>query len=185
MDLAAIIIYSVWLLSEVFLNRLTRSKDHGKKSKDKNSLKFIWATIFICMPLAVYISMRYSFKIANFSTLPIGLAIIMVGVILRLIVVKSLGVFFTADVTIKKEHSLKKDGFYRYLRHPSYAASLISFIGFGISLNNWVSLSIIAIAIFSTFVYRIKVEEKALKECFGDEYLDYKKNVKAILPFIY
>ncbi|MEO6902238.1 MAG: isoprenylcysteine carboxylmethyltransferase family protein [Bacteroidia bacterium] len=162
-----------------------RSKEKDKKGSDKNSLLVIWLTIFICIPLAFYISNLYHFKIFATTTLNIGLAIIILGIFLRLIIIKSLGIFFTVDVTIKQNHTLRKDGFYKYLRHPSYFASLISFIGFGISLNNWISLSIIVIATFCAFLYRIRVEEKALIAYFGIEYLVYKKSTKTIIPFIY
>jgi isoprenylcysteine carboxyl methyltransferase (ICMT) family protein YpbQ len=39
--------------------------------------------------------------------------------ILRLAIIATLGQFFTVEVTIKQNHKLKKDGFYKYLRHPS------------------------------------------------------------------
>jgi len=115
----------------------------------------------------------------------LGLALIVIGVIIRLIIIKSLGSFFTANVTIKQNHKLKTDGFYRFLRHPSYTALLLSFIGFGISLNNWISLMIIVITILIVFINRIRIEEKVLIEYFGQEYLDYKKTTKALIPFIY
>lgn len=102
MNLATLIIYFVWFLSATILNRLMRSKTKDKKGSDKNSLAFIWLTIFICIPLAIYISMNYPLNISTNSPLNIGLAIILTGLVLRLIIVKSLGVFFTVDVTIKK-----------------------------------------------------------------------------------
>ncbi|WP_091394853.1 methyltransferase family protein [Flavobacterium noncentrifugens] len=65
-----------------------------------------------------------------------------------------------------ENHKLKTDGFYKFLRHPSYFASLVSFVGFGISLNNWIALAIITTAIFTAFAYRIQVEEKVLGRIF-------------------
>lgn len=103
---------------------------------------------------------------------------------IRLIAVFSLGKMFTVDVTIRKDHALKKNGIYKFLRHPSYAGSLLSFIGFGLSLNNWVSLLIVFIAILSVFLLRINIEEKLLLQQFGKEYVDYKKKTAALIPFI-
>lgn len=186
MNLIIVFIYFIWLLSEILLNRLMRAKQRDQPNKDKNSLGLIWVTIFICITLAVYACIHYNeYRIDGSAIKYVGLFVILFGVIIRLIVVRSLGIFFTADVTIRENHALKKDGFYKYLRHPSYFASLISFVGFGFSLNNWMSLLIVVVAILCAFIYRIKVEEKALIEYFGQEYMDYKKSTKAIIPFIY
>src|SRR5690606_4917059 len=132
-----IIIYAFWGLSEFFINRLLRSKANDKANLDKNSLTLIWVGISIGLSAAVYISFRYNFPISAHEPIKyIGLTLIVIGLVLRLIIIKSLGKFFTADVTIRQHHRLKTDGFYKSLRHPSYSASLLSFIGFGISLNN-------------------------------------------------
>ncbi|MEO8852326.1 MAG: isoprenylcysteine carboxylmethyltransferase family protein [Ginsengibacter sp.] len=81
--------------------------------------------------IAFYISMAYYDPLfSNPAFRYVGIAIIILGIILRLIAVASLGKFFTVDVTIRQNHRLKKDGIYKYLRHPSYFASLLSFIGF-------------------------------------------------------
>ena len=61
----------------------------------------------------------------------------------------------------------------------------MSFVGFGISLNNWASLAIVTVSILVAFVKRIQVEEKALVEQFGEEYLQYKKTTSGLIPFIY
>ena len=107
------------------------------------------------------------------------------GVIFRFIAIKQLGRFFTVNVTIRNDHQLIQSGLYKYLRHPSYCGSLISFLGFGISLNNWLSIIFIIIPYSLAVMYRIKVEEKVLTEQFGKQYLDYKKHTKRIIPFIY
>lgn len=186
MNLLFIIVYFIWALSEILINRLMRSKANDKKDEDKNSLTFIWITIVVCITLAVYISSNHYWPVAPFKAIEYaGLALIITGIILRLLVINSLGKYFTADVTIRQGHQLKKDNFYKYLRHPSYSASLISFIGFGLSLNNWVSLVLVVAAILFAFIRRINVEEKLLTEHFGQEYIDYKGSTYRLVPFIY
>ena len=180
------IIYIIWILSEIILNRLLRSKSTDKQSADKNSLIIIWVTVVTAISLSSYIATKYYLPISENQLIRyIGLALIITGVIFRLIIVKSLGKYFTVDVTIKTDHKLKKDGFYSFLRHPSYFVSLISFIGFGLTLNNWLSLSLVTLAALISFIYRIKVEEKVLITYFGAEYIAYKKTTKGIIPFIY
>ncbi|MCC6287944.1 MAG: isoprenylcysteine carboxylmethyltransferase family protein [Chitinophagaceae bacterium] len=178
--------YITWLLSEILLNRFLRSKSTDKKNADKNSLSIIWITIIVSITIATYISSTYPLPIFSQPFYEyIGIAIIIVGIVLRFAAIISLGKFFTVDVTIRQGHILKKDGLYKYLRHPSYFASLLSFIGFGISLNNWLSFIIITVAIIIVFSIRVKVEEKVLIEQFGEEYLNYKKATWGFIPFVH
>lgn len=178
--------YLIWLLSEIILNRLLRSKSTDKQHADNNSLALIWLTVVISNALGYYIAMTEYFPIALSTVLPyFGLALICTGIVLRLFVVRSLGKLFTVDVTIRENHQLKTDGPYQYLRHPSYAASLLSFIGFGISLNNWISLLLVTVAIVTVFIIRIRIEEKVLIEQFGEQYSRYKKEVKGLIPFVW
>ncbi|VAX28842.1 hypothetical protein MNBD_IGNAVI01-1805 [hydrothermal vent metagenome] len=186
MNLIFTITYSIWLLSEILINRLLRSKETDKQNVDKGSIYFIWVIIFVSIFTAVFISNKYYIPLLkNFNIEYFGLLLIYTGLILRLAIIRTLGNFFTVDVTIKQNHRIKKDGFYKYLRHPSYSASLLSFIGFGISLNNLFSLMLVFILILTAFIFRIKIEERILIEHFGPDYLDYKKNTKRIIPFIY
>ncbi|WP_379967334.1 methyltransferase family protein [Epilithonimonas sp. UC225_85] len=71
------------------------------------------------------------------------------------------------------------------MRHPSYSASLLTFLGLGLYLNNWFALAVAFIPPFLAFLYRIKIEEEALTEQFGKDYTDYKEQTKKLIPFIY
>jgi len=176
----------VLILTEILLNRILRSKVTDKQNADKNSITLIWVTIIVAVSVAVYISKNTSLPIyLNESFQYIGVVIIFIGILVRLFAVFTLGQFFTVDVTIRQDHKLKKDGFYKYLRHPSYFASLISFIGMGWTFNNWLSLLLIIFAILIVFINRIKIEEKVLIQHFGAEYTDYKKITNGLIPFIY
>lgn len=186
MNLLFNITYIIWLITEIVINRALRSGNTDKQNADKNSLAIIWVVIILSVTGAVFISVDYALPIsANESIRYAGLAIIFIGIALRIVAVKMLGKFFTADVTIREGHQLIKKGFYKYFRHPSYTASLLTFIGFGISLNNWASLGLVFIAIIIAFLIRIKIEEKALITQFGDQYLAYKKEAYGLIPFIY
>jgi protein-S-isoprenylcysteine O-methyltransferase Ste14 len=93
----------------------------------------------------------------------------------RFFSILTLGRLFTVDVKIRDEHIIKKTGVYRVIRHPSNSGSILSFIGFGISLNNLISLVIICVPVIIAMLNRIKIEERLLIDEFGSEYLDYMK----------
>jgi protein-S-isoprenylcysteine O-methyltransferase Ste14 len=178
--------YIIWLLSEIILNRMLHSNNTDKQDADKNSLLIIWVIIVAAVTAAIFIAQSVAVPISNHAGIQYaGLAIIILGILLRIIAVYTLGKFFTVDVTIRQGHQLVKKGMYKYFRHPSYTASLLSFIGFGLSLNNWYSLLIVVFAVVVVFLMRIRIEEKALTAQFGNEYLQYKKEAWGLVPFVH
>lgn len=180
------IIWSIWFASEILLHRLLRSGSNDEKDQDKGSLRFIWIMIALAISLGVIFSINFRIPISNGFFIPyFGLFIIISGMVLRFISIRTLGKLFTVDVTIRTDHKLKKDGVYRRIRHPAYSGSLLSFIGFGLSLNNWLSLSFVTILITIAFLHRIKIEEKLLTDKFGADYLDYKRKTYRLIPWIY
>jgi protein-S-isoprenylcysteine O-methyltransferase Ste14 len=179
-----IIIWSLWFLSEILLNRLVRSSSSDSKNKDKGSIHIIWITIGIANLSGILCAVFLHCPMGIVFTY-IGLLLIVTGMIIRFIAIRSLGRLFTVDVTIRKDHYIKKDGMYKIVRHPSYTGSLISFLGLGFSLNNWISTIIIITLVTAAMLYRIKIEEQLLIEQFGDEYKSYMKNTYRILPWVY
>jgi len=179
-------IWIIWLLSEILLNRLVRSKNVNAKELDKNSLNLIWIAIIIFMTLGIVCAIyRAAPIIHNNLLLYFGSALIVVGILIRFIAIRTLGKFFTVNLGLSEDHRLITSGFYKSVRHPSYSGSLLSFLGYSISLNNWMSLIIIFIPILFAFIYRINIEEKLLEQQFGSVYEDYKKKTKRLIPGVF
>lgn len=184
--LSTIIAYVVLVLTEIVLNRTRGSKATDKQAADKKSMTLIWITIPLAIFLSVYLANYVRLPIyANPSGQYLGVGLIALGIVLRLLAIYTLGQYFTVDVTIRPNHRIKTDGLYKYLRHPSYAASLLSFIGMGITFNNWLSLLLLTASVLVVFINRIRVEETVLIDHFGAEYIAYKKVTSGLIPFVY
>lgn len=186
MSIVFSISYAFWFISEIVVARLRRAQPGDLQNADKNSLPLIWIVLALSMAAAIIAVSEVHLPISGHPGVRYaGLALLWIGVLFRLAIIASLGQMFTVNVTIRPDHRLKTDGFYRHLRHPSYTASLLTFFGFGITLNNWLSLILITIPVLAVLLFRIRVEEKALTDRFGQEYLHYKKSAKALVPFIF
>ena len=185
MNIAFLVTYVIWFISEVILNRMLHSNKTDKQNKDKGSLLIIWVIVVFAVTAALATSMSFAMPIGPDNVRYVGLVIIVLGIILRIIAVRTLGKFFTVDVTIRQGHQLVKTGLYKYFRQPSYTASLLTFIGFGLSLNNWYSLLIVVFAVVTVFLMRIRIEEKTLISQFGGAYLQYKKEAWGLIPFLH
>ena len=84
----------------------------------------------------------------------------------------------------KKEHFLMTTGFYGITRHPSYFGFLVWTIGTQLMCFNLICLIGFPIGLYIFFEDRIVEEEGLLIEFFGKEYIDYKKKVGILIPFI-
>ncbi|MGB5378882.1 methyltransferase family protein [Muriicola sp.] len=186
MNSVSIAVYASWFLSELIFIRLLRVQKTDRQKSDKNSLLLIWILIIIGNVSAVFITNYFNAPIGPYPIVGyVGLVLIILGILMRVGAIRNLGKFFTVQVTIKTDHLLKTDGYYKYVRHPSYTASFISFIGFGVSLNNWFSVVLAGGMALIAFIIRIRIEEKVLLSHFGEAYTYYRKKTKALIPFIY
>lgn len=93
----------------------------------------------------------------------------------------SLGKNVTHTVAIRQEHSLVREGPYRWVRHPLYSVGTLVFLGFSLlSANLFIALALVAIFIFLRM--RTPLEEARLVERFGDEYREYMRVTGRYLP---
>lgn len=177
---------AAWFLSEFLYKNMLKSGAGDRKDKDRSTLNFLWIAIPFSIAGAIISSNYTEFPISDeVRILYLGMFFILTGILVRFIIIRSLGKYFTVDVTIKRDHKIMKHGFYRYVRHPSYAFSLLTSLGLGLYLNNWISFIFAIVPPFIAFSYRIRIEEEALIEQFGEEYLEYRRQTKKLVPFIY
>lgn len=81
------------------------------------------------------------------------------------------------------QSKLIRTGWYKYVRHPFYLGTVLMLIGGWLIVPTAAMLTLVG----ATFIYLpigISLEERKLIAEFGDDYLKYRKEVKAILPFI-
>ena len=180
------LVSAVWVASEIAVGVITRRSGAGASRQDRGSLMFLWmllgATIFAAAQLRFLRVGRMPQRDALFWA---GLALIVIGILIRATAIVTLRRFFTVSVTIQESHELIDRGIYKILRHPAYSGSLVSFIGLGFAFGNWLSLSLILIGSLIGFAYRIRVEETALTNHFGDRYRSYAARTKRLIPGIY
>lgn len=114
----------------------------------------------------------------------IGVAMVVCGTIIRIVARSTLGKQFTHGLKTIENHSLVTSGIYRYIRHPSYTGLLLIHPGTGLLFGSTFGF-LIMLLFFPTILYRIRVEEKMLLEEFGEDYLEYTKRTKKLIPFLY
>lgn len=94
-----------------------------------------------------------------------------------------LGRNWSGVITIKHNHQLITEGPYSLVRHPMYSGLLLAFTGTAIGRGDLQGFLAIIIA-FGTLLRKLHIEEVCLRKQFGDRFLTYIKQVKALIPFI-
>jgi protein-S-isoprenylcysteine O-methyltransferase Ste14 len=113
----------------------------------------------------------------------IGLFISIVGAFIACWSRYKLGNNWSLSVQKKENHELIQTGIYKIIRHPIYSGLLLLFIGNCIVVGDYRGIIAIVI-VFISFWYKLKKEEKLLIETFGEKYIEYKKQTKALIPFL-
>jgi protein-S-isoprenylcysteine O-methyltransferase Ste14 len=171
---------------EVFMNLRQGSKGKITHLDDKGSLWGLYILITIGYFLSFSIGATKIGRVYSWDTcVAIGVALIVIGLIIRIQSMVTLGRFFTYSVAQVDDHQLIETGLYKIIRHPGYLGQLMIFIGISIALSNWLSILAMTIPIAIGYGYRIQVEEKFMLERLGENYLDYQKRTKRIIPMIY
>lgn len=177
---------AILLVSEIALMLAKRSKS-SDGGKDRSTLPLLWLVIGVSIWAAFFV--RAAFPQGR---LPhpqifyiIGLILFVLGLIVRWVAIIHLGRFFTVNVAIAEDHQLITTGPYRYVRHPSYTGTLLIFLGFGLCMLNIFSLAAVFLPIAAAFLWRMHVEEAALRDAFGDRYRLYASHTRRLIPLVW
>jgi protein-S-isoprenylcysteine O-methyltransferase Ste14 len=177
----------IWAFApEGKLLREARAGAEERGSKDKRS----YHAIAYGNNVALILGLLFPF-IAHFATLPhpficywSGIALIVIGSLLRRHCWRVLGEYFTGDVKAREGQPVITRGAYRFVRHPSYTAGMIMFLGIGLANGNALSVAVMLAIPFSLYLYRVSVEERALTETIGEPYREYMRTHKRFVPFV-
>lgn len=92
-----------------------------------------------------------------------------------------LGKYWSATITLKQGHQLIQSGPYAWVRHPIYSGLLLALSGTAIWIGTLQSFLGFAL-LFGSFIRKLTLEERWLREHLGGEYVRYQDRVKALVP---
>jgi protein-S-isoprenylcysteine O-methyltransferase Ste14 len=114
-----------------------------------------------------------------------GLALLLLGVALRVWTRRALRAGYTARVQVTPEHHLQTGGPYRFIRHPGYAGFVLMLLGLALGYGSLLSAAAIALLLLPALACRMRVEERLLAEQFGEAYRRYASRTKRLIPGIW
>jgi protein-S-isoprenylcysteine O-methyltransferase Ste14 len=112
-----------------------------------------------------------------------GSALTATGLLFAVWARRRLGRNWSGSVTIKQDHELITNGPYAIVRHPIYTGLLLAFVGSAIVLGDWRGILAVAL-VFLALWRKLRLEERWLRDQFGESFQVYRRRVAALVPFV-
>ncbi len=177
------LIYGFWVIIVVYLTISAIGAKQETRGHLLQSFGLMLAIIAACLLPHLRIFRFLNFAPVNPVVSIIGVILCIAGMTFLVWARQHLGRNWSQTVAVKKGHELVTSGPYRYVRHPMYAGGLLACIGSALVCGGpWVFLLIILGALF---LWRVGAEDKLMAQQFPNEYPDYKKRTKALIPFVW
>jgi protein-S-isoprenylcysteine O-methyltransferase Ste14 len=92
-----------------------------------------------------------------------------------------LGRNWSSVVQVKQDHELIQRGPYRFVRHPIYTGLLLAFFGTAVAIGEWRGF-ICVVIVGASFWFKLRLEERWMRDNFGAAYEQYMQHTKALIP---
>lgn len=187
MTLANTLIGMCWIA--VILVWFICSKDKGKYDKQPEPKLGSWIRFLLFAAFVLCISIR-DLRVLNglhlfFPTYfiqALGVFLCILGVCLAIKARIQLGKGWGMPMTQHQSPILVTTGPYRIVRHPTYAGLCLAMLGSMFTPGALLFLWYLILILY--FIYSAIQEEKFLSRQFPNEYAEYKRKTKMIVPFI-
>ena len=115
----------------------------------------------------------------NCSNLHLCIAIILFVVGVVVMMVADAQKYYT--LRIKKD--LITDGFFKHIRHINYSAEMLIYFSMATLSKHWLPMMVLLVIWSFIFVPRILNKERSMSRY--DEWSNYKKNTRALIPYVW
>lgn len=86
-------------------------------------------------------------------------------------------------MTVRATPTLVRRGPYRVVRHPIYSGLLLAITGSALATGRGLLVAVVAGGAY--FIMCVRVEEADMAAAFPDEYPEYARHTKRLIPFVY
>lgn len=179
--------FAIWSLMERGFSLLKQHQDHGQKQSRVSFwlISFFWYAATFYAIFDVWIMRLTIFQQPLWALRILGVGLIASGLIFRFIARRDLGKQYSVHVETSEEHQLITSGIFGTIRHPAYLGLICLFVGIPLCMGSWGGAIIAAIGGVPSMIYRISVEERSLRDWFGEQFEDYQKRSWRLIPRVW
>jgi protein-S-isoprenylcysteine O-methyltransferase Ste14 len=181
------VLTNVWLIGEILIIVLTQTRRGKGKIQDRGTQIILWVVIVASLRIDEWMHRLFPVDMPGSYTWlrPVALGIFLLGLGVRSVAIVTLGRAFSTNVAMRAGQKLERSGLYRLVRHPSYLGLELIFLAFALHTRTWACFAVVLVPPTLAVLYRIHVEETALRVAFGVDYENYSRSTKRLIPGIY
>lgn len=113
----------------------------------------------------------------------LGLGVALASFAIRRAAIRALGRFWSLHVEMRDGHEFVSSGPFAWMRHPTYFSMILELAGPAILCSAWWTFGTVMLIFIPTLILRLRLEEAALVEKFGDAYRQYQQSTPLIFPW--
>ncbi len=106
------------------------------------------------------------------------------GIALRTWSMRVLGASYTRTLRTKDDQRVVDAGPYRFVRHPGYSGSLLTWLGLALTSRSVAVIVVVGALLGSAYRRRVTIEERLLRRELPG-YIDYCDRTKRLVPFVW
>ena len=178
---------NIWVIGEVALALITTTRPGKGKIKDQGTQIVLWVVLIASFKVDYWMHRFFAADMPGSDSWlrPAAFAFLVIGLAVRIVSIATLGKAFSANVAVLAGQRLQRGGLYGLVRHPSYLGLELIFLAFALHAQTWACFAVLLFPPTLAVLYRMHVEENALRQAFGAEYDDYSRRTKRLIPGIY
>jgi len=181
------VLTKVWVVGEILVAVITTTRRGQGKIQDRGTQVLLWVVIIASSWIDGWMHKIFPVDMpGSYSWLrPVAFGILILGLGIRAVAIVTLGRAFSANVALRAGQSLERSGLYRFVRHPSYLGLELILLALALHARTWACFAVLLVPPTLAVLYRIHVEEVALRLAFGADYEDYSRSTKRLIPGLY
>lgn len=114
-----------------------------------------------------------------------GLLLALISIKLRRAARAELGRYWSFHIELRDSQPLVTSGPFRLMRHPVYFSMILELLAGALILRAWIALAACMVVFVPALLARMKNEETAMIQRFGEAYLSYRRRTPAIVPSVF
>ena len=177
----------VWAVGEIHIALFTTTRFGHGKIQDRGTQVILWVVVVASSWIDRWMHQFLPVDMPGGSSWlrPLAFGILVLGLGVRSVAIIMLGRAFSANVAMRSGQRLQRNGLYGLVRHPSYLGLELILLALAIHSRTWACFPVLFVPPTLAVLYRIYVEEAALRLTFGAEYEDYSRITKRLIPGVY
>ena len=176
-----LVFVAIWVLAAVSTKRTVYRETRAQRLRYWVLLVFAYLLLFYGPRLPYPLNLGITPYVA--PTAGAAAVLCVIGLVFAVWARVTLGRNWSGVVTLKEGHELVERGPYRFVRHPIYTGILTMFFATAVAQGH-LSGFVGTLLLFASFWIKLRDEEKLMLQQFPEQYADYRRRTKRIIPFV-